>query len=269
MSRTTATQPQAAPAPIFEGEADEAVRNGFSTNEAEALKLDPAGQIKFHMIRAHVMIKNGYNSIVKQVNDNHSNDLDNWIGYLFSPRRFEQVFTGYSSCFKLCANMAYNFHLGIDHDAEERHLFPYLATKLDLQEELQDHKVIHGGIDDMLEWVTEVKKDHSKYSSETLKGKLSRIGPTLFKHLTEEVEHLSHENLSQFPPEGLEAAWGEVENYAKKHADPFMGLPFAKSHTPPEYKWWPSLGWFLTKVLPPLFSWKYSGYWKYSPYPTR
>ncbi|KAH8917919.1 hypothetical protein BT69DRAFT_1268487 [Atractiella rhizophila] len=244
MSHTTA-----ALAPIVEGEADEAVRNGFPTEEAEALKLDAADQIKFNMIRAHVVLKNGYNSVVRQVDDDHSNDLDNWIGYFFSldPRTFE--LNGY-------------------HDSEEKHLFPYLSTKLDVQEELEDHKIIHHGIDEMLEWFAEVKKDQSKYSSEILKEKLSRMGPTFIKHLTEEVEHLSHENLSQFPADGLEAAWREVENYAKKHADPFVGLPFAKSHTPPEYKWWPSLPWFLNKILLPLFAMRYSGYWKYSPYST-
>ncbi|KAH8929265.1 hypothetical protein BT69DRAFT_1307087 [Atractiella rhizophila] len=210
-------------------------------------ELDAASTIKFDMIRAHVILKNGYTSILKQVDEDHYKDLPNWIGYVEA----------------WCVTVAHH------HDAEELHLFPYLSTKMNVHEELEDHKIIHDGIEDLLKWIVAAKSDRSKYSAQLLKEKLSRMGPTFLKHLDEEVEHLSHENLLQFPEDELGSAWKGFLNYAKTHSNPFIALPFIKSHTPPEYKWWPAgVPWIINKLMVPLLPLKHSGYWKYAPYPT-
>ncbi|KAI9063697.1 hypothetical protein FKP32DRAFT_1571772, partial [Trametes sanguinea] len=156
------------------------------------------------------------------------------------------------------------------HDTEEATLFPVLNTKMDFSHEKEQHAAVHGFLDDFLAAIHEAQADPSKFDAAKLKSRVESSKDALFTHFNEEVEHIQAENLKTagFTADECRQLIENVDKHAKSHGDPFLVVPFMRSHTTAEYKdIWPPIPWILRKVVVPyIMAKRYSGYWRYSPY---
>ncbi|KAI0659127.1 hypothetical protein C8Q70DRAFT_152040 [Cubamyces menziesii] len=209
---------------------------------------DPFEYIHWNMKLAHKTFEEGYNVIVSKLDDPPTNDLKNFLGY--------------------CEAWAHA--ISHHHDTEEATLFPALNTKMDFSHEKEQHAAVHAFLDDFLATVQAAQADTSKFDAAKLKSMLESSNDAIFTHFREEVEHIEPEKLKAA---GFSEAEGrqmiaDVDKHAKSHGDPFLAVPYMRSHTPPEYKEiWPPIPWILRKlVVPYMLAKKHSGYWKYSPY---
>ncbi|KZW02261.1 hypothetical protein EXIGLDRAFT_735740 [Exidia glandulosa HHB12029] len=202
--------------------------------------------LQYNMIHAHNTFKFGYDIILKHLDNPPTNDLPNFIGY--------------------CE--AWAISIVGHHDAEEEVVFPFLNRKMDFHKEQDEHKVIHDTVDAILTFLTAAKADPSKFDAAHLKQILVEFREPLYSHLDEEVEHIAPANMTVFDKKELLELNASLDKHAKSHGDPFMLVPFMRSHTPPELKdSWPPMPWVLRKVvIPYVLARRYSGYWKYAPY---
>jgi hemerythrin-like domain-containing protein len=91
------------------------------------------------------------------------------------------------------------------HGIEERHIFPVLARKMpkfrkDIEsgKMIEQHKVIHKGIDEMNEYFAECQTGVRELRLEQLKEIMDKFGETLWQHLDEEVKELGAENMRKY-----------------------------------------------------------------------
>ncbi|RDB19400.1 hypothetical protein Hypma_013483 [Hypsizygus marmoreus] len=204
--------------------------------------------LQFNMINAHDTYKLGYTIIMTQLETPPKDDLKNFLGY------FE----------------AWVVSVIGHHDTEEEVVFPFLNQKMDFSPEIEQHRVIHDTLHVLLPLIEEAKADPSKFDAEKLKKIMIDFKDPLISHLDEEVEHISAAKMKEagFAEADILAMLGKMESYAKSHGDPFLLVPYMRSHTAAEYKdTWPPMPWILRKlVIPYVLAKKHSGYWKYSPY---
>ncbi|KAG5731283.1 hypothetical protein E4T56_gene6521 [Termitomyces sp. T112] len=200
------------------------------------------------MIHAHDTFKLGYDTIVSHLDSPPKDDLKNFLGY--------------------CEAWALSIEL--HHTSEEDIVFPFLNQKMNFSEEKAQHELIHANLDRILSLIVAAKADPTKFDSCALRDIMNDFKETLYTHLDEEVKHISASNLktAQFEERDVKAMVERLETYAKSHGDPFLLVPFMRSHTPAAIKdTWPSMPWIVRKVVVPyVLAKKHSGYWKYSPY---
>ncbi|KII95761.1 hypothetical protein PLICRDRAFT_34703 [Plicaturopsis crispa FD-325 SS-3] len=204
---------------------------------------------QWFMERAHDAFKAGFDSILSHLDKPPLDDLPNFLGY--------------------CQSWAEA--IAEHHDSEEVVFFPVLSAKLDMSSEIEQHRVLHVSLDAFLAYIASVKKDLASFDAAKLRSLMNDLRGPLYEHLDDEVADLSPEKLKdKFSAAELHDILKKTGDYAKANADPWTGLPFMRSHTPPEYKpLWPGMPWVLTKVLiPHVFARRHSGYWKYAPYAT-
>jgi len=213
---------------------------------ALAAPTDPYELFTFHMVRAHFTFKAGYDSILKHLDNPPTDDLGNFLGYC-------QSWAG-----------AIDQH----HGHEEHLLFPFLNQKLDFSNEVEQHKLIHGALDAVIDSIRAAEADPATFDAAKLKSLMETLREPLFAHLDEEVEHIAPANTKVFEAQDLMDLMNTLETHAKASANKLTTVPFVCSHTPPEWKdAWPGFPWVLRKfVIPYIFAMWYSGYWKYSPY---
>ncbi|EGO04218.1 hypothetical protein SERLA73DRAFT_173661 [Serpula lacrymans var. lacrymans S7.3] len=200
----------------------------------------------YNMARAHDTFKAGYDSIFSRLDNPPTNDLANFMGY--------------------CA--AWAFAIAEHHDTEETIVFPRLEGRVDFSTELEQHKVVHAGLDEIIPYIQSAQTDTSMFDAEKLKGMMQAFREPLFRHMDEELEHVQPANLKVMPFEEMEELNETLDSYAKANGDPFILVPFMMSHTAPEFKdSWPQMPWVLRSiVIPYVLAVRHYGYWKYSPY---
>ncbi|EPQ59768.1 hypothetical protein GLOTRDRAFT_24705, partial [Gloeophyllum trabeum ATCC 11539] len=126
------------------------------------------------------------------------------------------------------------------HDSEEAVVFPILNTKLDFSREIAQHKVIHERLDALLAFIASAKADPSKFDAAKMREMMFAFKDPLFQHLDDEVSHITSDKMTVFSKEEVLDLDAHLEAYAKTHGDPFLLVPFMRSHTPPELKdTWP------------------------------
>ncbi|TCD62093.1 hypothetical protein EIP91_007493 [Steccherinum ochraceum] len=215
-----------------------------------SVPTDPYELLHWNMIRAHYVFTKGYEIIVKNLASPPTNDLKNFLGY--------------------CE--AWGHSVVHHHDVEEAGVFPALNKKMDFAHEQEQHKAVHDFLDKFLEKVKEAQKDHSKFDAPVWLELVESAKDTIFTHFDEEVIHIEAEKLkaAQFTEQECKDIVANMEKQAKAQGDPFLVVPFMRSHTPAEFKdVWPPMPWVLRKVvIPYMLAKRYSGYWKYAPYPT-
>jgi len=207
---------------------------------------DPYLKIQFNMENAHNVYKLGHSQIINKLADPPLDDLDNFLGYC---RTWAISIVGH-------------------HDSEEAITFPFLNQKLDFSAEKEQHVGVAEGLTRIISWIDDARADHAKFKAEELKTMMEEFKERLFYHLDEEVAHLAPENLKVFTPEELAQHNKELMVFVRAQGNGNLVVPFLRSHTPPELKEiWPPFPWIMKRIIIPyMLSWKYSGYWKYSPY---
>jgi len=213
---------------------------------ANPIAIDGYNCLQFNMIHAHNTFKLGFDRILSLLDSPPTDDLRNFLGYC------EAWATGLEG----------------HHASEEAIVFPFLQQKLDFTGELEQHKIIHAGLDELLPYIRSAKTDTSKFDALQLKNMMLKIRDPLFQHLDEEVDHIAPEKMQVFEAKDITAMMDKMVAHARSNNDAFMTVPYMLSHTAPEYKdIWPQMPWFVKKVITPyVLAWRYSGYWKYSPY---
>ncbi|KAF9469573.1 hypothetical protein BDZ94DRAFT_1151020 [Collybia nuda] len=213
-----------------------------------ATPTDPYALLHFNMIHAHQTYKRGYDIILSHLKNPPLYDLQNFLGY--------------------CE--AWAVSIEVHHDSEEKVVFPFLNQKMDFSGEIEQHKAIHDTLDKILATIHDARTDPSKFDATKMNALMLEFKDPLFSHLDEEVEHVHASKLKEanFAEKDVLAMIAGLEKHAKGTGDPFMIVPFMRSHTSPEHKdVWPSMPWILRKVvIPYVLAKRYSGYWKYSPY---
>jgi len=214
-----------------------------------SVPTDPFELLHYNMVRAHQTYETGYDVIVKNLANPPTDDLKNFLGY----------------CEAWAISIVHH------HDTEEATVFPFLNTKMDFGHEQEQHKAVHAFLDDFLERIKVAQADLSKFNAPSLLELAETSKDAMFTHFAEEVSHIEADKIrdAQFTAEDCKTMVANMEKHAKANGDPFLVVPFMRSHTPPEYKdSWPAMPWILRKVvIPYVLAKRYSGYWKYSPYP--
>jgi hypothetical protein len=209
---------------------------------------DPYDRLHWNMVHVHQIFKNGLERIIPLLKNPPKDDTVNLCGYL----------------------QAWATSIVAHHDTEELSVFPLLNTKVSMNREIEDHKVIHQGLDKFIEYIVECKKTPESFDAQKALTMLEDMKDVLISHLNEEVEDIAPTKLraAGFSDKDMQEMMDSLTSEAQKHGDPFLVLPFMISHIPPEHKAaFPEAGWFIKKVLVPyVFARRYSGYWKYSPY---
>ncbi|KAH7930347.1 hypothetical protein BV22DRAFT_1055309 [Leucogyrophana mollusca] len=207
---------------------------------------DPHALLHYNMVRAHEIFKLGYSNIVSRLDDPPMNDLKNFLGY--------------------CSAWAKT--LGHHHDTEEKVVFPAMRGKIDFAGEQDQHQVIHTALEEILPYILASQQNPTTFDAQKLKGMMEGLRDPLFQHLDDEIEHIDPQTLRVIDYKDMQALNKEIDRFAQTTGDPFIIVPFMLSHIPPDIKVvWPELPWFVKKVLVPwIFAWRFSGYWKYSPY---
>ncbi|KAI0330633.1 hypothetical protein GY45DRAFT_725809 [Cubamyces sp. BRFM 1775] len=207
-----------------------------------AVPTDPYDYIQWNMKLAHRTFEEGYNVIVSKLDDPPMDDLRNFLGY--------------------CE--AWTQSVIDHHDTEEATLFPALNAKMDFSHEKEQHAAVHTFLEDFLATVRTAQADTSKFDAVKLKSMLESSNDAIFSHFREEVEHLEPAKLKAagFTPAECQQMTDDVNKYAKSHGDPFLAVPYMRSHTAPEYKdVWPPIPWILRKlVVPYVLAKKHSGH---------
>jgi len=198
------------------------------------------------MVPAHNTFKLGYENILARLDNPPFHDLTNFMGY--------------------CE--AWAVSIAGHHDSEEEVVFPVLNTKLDFSHEIEQHKVIHHHLDEILDIIHKAKDDHSEFDPAKLKSLMTSFKEPLYQHLDEEIEHITPDKMKVFDVQVMLKLDANLQKYVKAHGDPFLLVPYMRSHTPAGLKdTWPQMPWVLRKlVIPYVLARRYSGYWKYSPY---
>ncbi|THG99462.1 hypothetical protein EW026_g2899 [Hermanssonia centrifuga] len=188
--------------------------------------------LQFNMIRAHDTFKLGYDNIVKIIADPPAKDLKNFLGY--------------------CE--AWAVSVEDHHDSE----------KMDFSQEEEQHKVIHEGLEKLLGLIHAAQADHAQFKAAEIRELMVNFKEPLYAHLDEEVEHIAAENLrtAGFEEPEVLAMISQLEAHAKSSGNPFLQVPYMRSHTAPEFKdSWPPMPWVLRKVVIPfMLAKRYSGF---------
>ncbi|OCH92287.1 hypothetical protein OBBRIDRAFT_791398 [Obba rivulosa] len=92
--------------------------------------------------------------------------------------------------------------LTVHHTIEEQYIFPVLAKRMPAfgsdEAHLKSHEGIHHGLDDLTKLVQKWTVEPSTYNPQEMRECLDSWREVLFKHLDEEVEDLSGENMKKY-----------------------------------------------------------------------
>jgi hemerythrin-like domain-containing protein len=92
--------------------------------------------------------------------------------------------------------------LELHHGIEERHVFPFLATKMPaFKKELElltQHKQIHAGLEKFQEYLEDCQSGEKELRLGELKTIMDGFGDVLWKHLAQEVKELGAENMRKY-----------------------------------------------------------------------
>ncbi|KAI9060275.1 hypothetical protein FKP32DRAFT_1760532 [Trametes sanguinea] len=88
------------------------------------------------------------------------------------------------------------------HTIEERYIFPILAKRMtsfkDDEVHLKSHEAIHHGLDELNALIRKWSEEPSTYKPEEMRACLDSWREVLFKHLDQEVQDLSGENMKKY-----------------------------------------------------------------------
>ncbi|KAI0826673.1 hypothetical protein BC628DRAFT_1319755 [Trametes gibbosa] len=213
-----------------------------------SIPTDPYELLHWNMELAHSTYEKGYENIVSLLDEPPLDDLKNFLGY--------------------CEAWAHSIlH---HHDTEEATVFPILNKRMEFSHEQDQHKKLHEFLERFLELVTAARADATRFSGIRLKQLMMSAKDMMSDHFSEELMHIEASKLREanFTAAECKNMVDAMEKHAKANGDPFVVVPFMRSHTAPEFKdIWPQMPWILRKVVVPFMLAKFhSGYWKYSPY---
>lgn len=93
-------------------------------------------------------------------------------------------------------------HLTMHHTIEERHIFPNLAKRMPSfkadEQHIAAHHAIHEGLDQLGALLDKWRAEPAAYAPQEMRACLDGWRGVLFRHLDEEVQDLSGENMRKY-----------------------------------------------------------------------
>ncbi|KAK7204967.1 hypothetical protein BZA70DRAFT_278768 [Myxozyma melibiosi] len=216
-----------------------------SASTTMAIPDDVYAKPQFAMRAIHLTFEHGFDNILTHLSDPPLADLGNFLGYA----------------------RTWATSLLFHHESEDEVMFPFLMTKLDFSAEVEQHKVIHSVCTKFAERTLAMQRNPETFDAKELQQILLEHKDIIFQHLADEVSDLAPERLRAFSEAELTDMTARLNKYSKTKSDPFTTFVYMRCHTPPKYKGFPPLPWFVRAVLVPwVFGSKHWGYWKYAPY---
>lgn len=204
-------------------------------------------QFAWNMTVAHSVIKAGYESILKHLENPPSHDLNNFISYCLVWTKFVHG----------------------HHSVEDQYLFPIFTKHIDLTSEKEQHEHIHKGLDQVNAHLKEAQADNSKFDAGSLRQTMASFKDVLFAHLDEEIVDVGPDRLKVYSETELKVIMEGLEAEAKKEGGLSDVLPFIMTHMDQGYRpHWPAgLPGFLRNFIIPYLAIPYhKSWWKYSPH---
>ncbi|KAL4269225.1 Hemerythrin-like domain-containing protein [Pleurotus pulmonarius] len=151
------------------------------------------------------------------------------------------------------------------HHSEETIVFPFLATKLPMEENIEQHQQFQTGLSQFTAYFEEVFNGNAKYDAAKTRELVTSFGGALVQHLHDEIPTISPEALSVLDTEGFDKMMLELEEHIKSAPGLFTIFPFTLSnHDYAAEPNWPPipgpLSWFVRHIA----VWRHSSYWKFS-----
>ncbi|KAF5321840.1 hypothetical protein D9619_001863 [Psilocybe cf. subviscida] len=175
-----------------------------------------------------------------------------------------KAFAGYSL---ILIDMIHMHHLG-----EETFLFPFLQTKLDMDQNIDQHEAFKGPLTAFEDYMRAVFDGKAKYDGEKVVALVEAFGDTLVEHLHEEIPTISPERLAQFDRTGFDQVVLTMKNWRNKH-EPMASIgPFVIFHhdfnAVPN---WPRISGIAIFVVKYVLYWRvlkqqHHSYWKFAPF---
>jgi len=131
----------------------------------QAVDSDIQGLLAADMSLAHNVFIRGLNSI--------------WRNAVLVKPEDVGAFAGYSIT---CINTIHQHH-----HSEEKHIFPYLQTKLDMAHNLEQHEGFQMGMDAFEDYMKKVQRNEETFDAEKTRDLLKGFADLLVQHLHEEV----------------------------------------------------------------------------------
>ncbi|KAJ8455592.1 hypothetical protein ONZ45_g18897 [Pleurotus djamor] len=155
---------------------------------------------------------------------------------------------------------------GIDthHHNEETIIFPFLATKLSMEDNVEQHKTFQDGMHEFKKYFEGVVARTVKYDGEKAKSLLTAFADPLVQHLRDEIPTLAPEELHKFEKAEFDGMMRALENHLKAQGGLFTVFPLAMcNHDSKEIPNWPPLPaplrWFIRNIA----VWRHASYWKF------
>lgn len=151
------------------------------------------------------------------------------------------------------------------HHSEETIVFPFLATKLPMEENIEQHEQFQAGLKEFTAYFQEVFNGEARYDATKTRELVASFGGALVQHLHDEIPTISPEALSVLDTEGFDKMMLELEEHIKSAPGLFTVFPFTLSnHDYAATPNWPPipgpLSWFVRHIA----VWRHSSYWKFS-----
>jgi hemerythrin-like domain-containing protein len=131
----------------------------------QTLDSDIQGLLAADMSLVHNVFIRGLNSIWRNAPLVKPNDVDAFAGYSIT-----------------CIRTIHEHHHG-----EEKIVFPYLQTKLDMSHNLEQHEGFHAGMDAFEDYMKKVQNKEETFDAEKTRELVKAFADPLVQHLHEEV----------------------------------------------------------------------------------
>jgi len=155
----------------------------------------------------------------------------------------------------------------IHHRGEEKIFFPHLGKRLDMSENLREHEEFSGPLDAFHQYIKSVFDHQEKYDAEKTRALLRGFADFMSQHLHDEMPTIMPDQLNKFEKSELDVMMAEHGEYAKANGAFFTILPWCVSHhNTLDVPHWPPLPGPLMWLARNFSGFKYSSWWKFSPY---
>lgn len=157
----------------------------------------------------------------------------------------------------------------VHHTGEEATLFPVIEKQLNMQSNVDQHHAFLPLVKAFDEYLTSCLADPTKWSPATARQHIDGFKNPMMYHLVDELRTLHPDTLKEKCSEKLLKQADDTHMaWIQKNADPFRDLLFITTHNDAKNEHdWPPLPFVPKKLLiPTVFKWKHSGYWKYAPH---
>ncbi|KAJ2935819.1 hypothetical protein H1R20_g1274, partial [Candolleomyces eurysporus] len=154
------------------------------------------------------------------------------------------------------------------HDTEEKIMFPAFAgAGIDMEENIEQHKAFHDGMDAFEKYLDQVKRNELEYDAVKTREMLKLFADPLVIHLHEEISTIQPEIMQRADRKVLDQFVKDLEALIKAEGGFTTTIPcFLAAHKTQDAPSWPPLPPVLKWLAKNVFSRVNASYWKFAPF---